>query len=51
MLALAWTIKSPEAELLAYEGLALMYMYMGKIQKSLYYDARVSHGYYEAGES
>ena len=31
MLALAWTIKSCEGELAAYEGLALMYLYRGQI--------------------
>ena len=31
MLALAWTIKSAEGELAAYEGLTLMYLYRGQI--------------------
>ena len=31
MLTLAWTTKSTEAELTAYEGLAMMYLYLGKI--------------------
>ena len=29
LLGLAWTIKSSEGELAAYEGLALMYLYLG----------------------
>lgn len=47
MLALAWTCKSMEAELSAYEGLALMHLYLGNIQKVRFYDARISHGAYE----
>ena len=31
MLALAWTCKSIEAELMAYEGLAAMHLYLGNI--------------------
>jgi tetratricopeptide (TPR) repeat protein len=31
MLALAWATKSTEAELTAYEGLAIMNLYLGKI--------------------
>ena len=31
LLALAWTSKSTEAEFCAYEGLALMHLYLGNI--------------------
>ena len=47
MLALAWTCKSIEAELMAYEGLAAMHLYLGNIQKVKFYDARVTYGAYE----
>lgn len=50
-LSIAWTIKSATAELLAYEGLSLMHMYLGNIQKACFYDARVTHGTYEPEES
>lgn len=47
LLALAWTLKSAEAELATYEGLAAMHLYLGQIQKCKYYDARITHGVYE----
>ena len=51
MLALAWTIKSYVGELAAYEGLALMYLYTGQIEKCKFYDARISNGQYEPQDS
>lgn len=51
LLALAWTLKSAEAELAAYEGLASMHLYLGQIQKCKYYDARITHGIYESPDS
>ena len=51
LLGLAWTIKSPEGELAAYEGLSLMYLYIGQIQKSKFFEARISHGYYQPYDS
>ena len=51
MLALAWTIKSCEGELAAYEGLALMYLYTGQIEKCKFYDARITNGAYEPHDS
>ena len=51
MLALAWTLRSPEAELAAYEGLAKMFLYMGQIEKSKFYDARIANGKYEPEDS
>jgi hypothetical protein len=51
MLSLAWTVKSNEAELTAYEGLAMMNLYLGNIQKVKFFDARISHGAYEPEES
>ena len=47
MLALAWTVKSRDMELAAYEGLAVMHLYLGNIQKVKYYDARITHGLFE----
>ena len=47
LLALAWTTKSFEAELAAYEGLASMHLYLGNIQKVKFYDARITYGQYE----
>ena len=51
MLALAWTVGSIEGEHAAYEGLALMYLYLGQVQKVKFYDARVSLGIYEPTDS
>ena len=36
MLALAWTIKSVEGELAAYEGLAMMNLYIGYVEVRLH---------------
>ena len=47
VLAIAWTIKLSELELTAFEGLAVAYLYLGKLEKTKYYDARVMHGMYE----
>ena len=51
MLAIAWTIKSSEGELAAYEGLALMNLYCGQIQKCKFFDARITNGQYEPHDS
>lgn len=51
ILAIAWTIKLPEMEFAAYEGLAQMHLYLGNIQKVKFYDARMSHGQYEPENS
>ena len=51
LLGLAWTIKSSEGELAAYEGLALMYLYLGQIQKAKFYNHRLAHGIYEPQDS
>ena len=51
VLGISWTIKLTELELSAYEGLAVAYLYLGKIEKVRYYDARVMHGMYESDKS
>lgn len=51
MLALAWTIKSPEGEFAAYEGLSRAYLYTGFIEKVRFYDARITNGEYEPQDS
>ena len=47
MLSLAWTCRSTEAELSAYEGLTRMHMYLGNIEKVKFYDAKVTLGHFE----
>lgn len=37
LLETAWDNSDSEAEVQAYEGLALQYFYLGEIQKSCYY--------------
>lgn len=44
MLALAWTSKSMEAEMAAYEALGRMHLYLGHIEKVKFYDAKISFG-------
>ena len=51
MLSLAWSCKSSESELAAYEGLSMMNLYIGQIEKCKYYDARVNNGIYEPHDS
>ena len=51
VLAISWTIKLRELELSAFESLAVSYLYLGKLEKTRYYDARVMHGMYEQESS
>ena len=51
VLAIAWTIKLSELELSAYEGLAIAYLYLGSLEKTRYYDARIMMGLYEQEDS
>lgn len=51
MLALAWTCKSQESEIFAYQGLARMHLYMGNIEKVKFYDAKITYGQYEPENS
>lgn len=47
-LQLAWLIESTEGEMNAYDNLALQYYYEGDIDKSKYYNDRMTRGKVEA---
>lgn len=51
VLGISWTIKLTQLELSSYESMAVAYLYLGKIEKVRYYDARVMHGMYESDKS
>ena len=51
LLSIAWTIKLSEIELQAYEGMALAYLYLRKIEKVKFYDGRIMYGIYESETS
>lgn len=47
LLALAWASKSQEVEIMAYQGLRRMHLYLGNIEKVKFYDAKMLYGKYE----
>lgn len=47
MLQLAWTSKSMEAEMAAYEALGKMHLYLGNIEKVKFYDSKINFGQME----
>ena len=51
LLAIAWASKSQEVEMMAYQGLKRMHLYLGNIEKVKYYDAKVLYGKYEPENS
>jgi hypothetical protein len=51
LLETAWDTCDSEAEIQAYDGLALQYFYLGQVQKTAYYQDRAARGKLEKRDS